>query len=45
MTKFRFVDPSKEFLLGIDYSNGEEFEDSNNMLIIGFFIFEIIFIF
>lgn len=42
MIEFRFVDPSKEFLLGVDYSNGEEFEDNINLIVIGFVLFEII---
>lgn len=43
MIEIVLVDPSKEFLLGIDYSKGDnEVEDSISMIVIGFILFEII---
>ena len=42
MIDFVLVDPSKEFLLGIDYSNGSDYEDGVSMVVIGFILFEII---
>lgn len=43
MIEIVLVDPSKEFLLGIDYSKGDyESEDSLSIIAIGFILFEII---
>lgn len=42
MIEIVLVDPSKEFLLGIDYSKGDELEDSLSIIAIGFILFEII---
>lgn len=42
MIEFVAVDPSKEFLFGIDYSSGKEYEDGLSMIVIGFILFEVI---
>ena len=43
MIEIVLVDPSKEFLFGIDYSEGDdESEDSLSIIAIGFILFEII---
>lgn len=41
MLEIVLVDPSKEFLFGIDYSQGDD-ESEDNVIAIGFILFEII---
>lgn len=41
MLEIVLVDPSKEFLFGIDYSQGDD-ESEDSVIAIGFILFEII---
>lgn len=45
MVDIVLTDPSKEFLLGIEFSNGSEYEDGYNLIVIGFLFFEVVIVF